>query len=50
MEKTTKTGYREVLGQKEYAKKYKGHMVDQVTSGFLYCHRYLTFGFDIFYV
>ena len=22
----------------EYAKKYKGHMVDQVTSGFLYCH------------
>mgnify|MGYP007062708715 CR=1 FL=1 len=34
----------------EYAKKYKGHMVDQVTSGFLYCHRYITFGFDIFYV
>lgn len=23
----------------EYAKKYKGHMVDQVTSGFLYCHQ-----------
>ena len=26
------------------------NMVDQVTSGFLYCHRYITFGFDIFYV
>ena len=25
-------------------------IVDQVTSGFLYCHRYITFGFDIFYV
>ena len=36
--------------RKRNAKKYKGHMVDQVTSGFLYCHRYLTFGFDIFYV
>ncbi len=22
----------------------------KITSGFLYCHRYITFGFDIFYV